>query len=126
MAQLNMLSGGGHWNMMHHGFNGSTHGGSNMSLNMPQHGFDQPVWNPWMQQFQMMPPMMGGELEMFKLIYGGKIYYQLTEFSFNRRNATEVEKSFTRRFASFEYSFTAFNDEFKKPTKVSTARLDRR
>lgn len=66
MAQLNMMSGGGHpWNMQQHAWNGSsTLGGSNMSLNMPQHGYDQSMWNPWMQQFpQMMPPMMNGELK---------------------------------------------------------------
>lgn len=71
MAQLNMMGGGGHWNMSphhHHAWNGSsTLGGSNMSLNMPQHGYDQhSMWNPWLQQqqqFPMMPMMPGGELE---------------------------------------------------------------
>jgi hypothetical protein len=68
MAQLNMM-GGGNWNVMphQHPWNGSgTLGGSNMSLNMPQHGYDQhSMWNPWMQQqqFPMMPMMPGGELE---------------------------------------------------------------
>lgn len=62
MAQLNMMGGGGHWNM-HPGWNAGGLGGSNISLNMPPHGFEQPMWNPWMQQFQMMPPMMGGKLE---------------------------------------------------------------
>lgn len=67
MAQLNMMGGAGHWNMHPSaGWNGNGLGGSNISLNMPQHGFDQPMWNPWMQQLQMMPPMMGGELEMLK------------------------------------------------------------
>jgi hypothetical protein len=62
------MMGGGHWNMPHqHPWNGSsTLGGSNMSLNMPQHGYDQnSMWNPWLQQqqFPMMPMMPGGELE---------------------------------------------------------------
>lgn len=68
MAQLNMMGGAGHWNMHPNaGWNGNALGGSNISLNMPQHGFDQPMWNPWMQQFQMMPPMMGGELETLRI-----------------------------------------------------------
>ena len=64
MAQLNMMN--NQWSMgqqgwpNHHNFNGS-----NMSLNMPHQNFDQPMWNPWMQQqqqqFPMMPMMPGGD-----------------------------------------------------------------
>ena len=59
MAQLNMM--GHQWNMGNQGWQGSNFNGSNMSLNIPSHGFmsnDQQMWNPWMQQPQYPQPMI--------------------------------------------------------------------